>query len=215
MTTTAIKERPILFSGEMVRAILDGRKTQTRRIVKPLPEHGLISCHYNKTGWANMTEPNEHGIQGCKCDDVRCPFGFPGERLWVRESFVIESFGAGVAQIRYKADNARGDNRGVSCRKLPDRVGGVPSIHMPRYCSRITLEITDVRVERLMEISEQDAMSEGAPPSHPSIDAVSRQFGYQDFSRSYFAQLWESINGPESWSENPWVWVVEFRKIEE
>lgn len=89
-----------------------------------------------------------------------------------------------------------------------------PSIHMPRWASRITLEITDVRVERLQDISQADAMAEGAPPSHPSIDVISREHGYEDFSRSWYAQLWDQINGKlTSWSSNPWVWVVCFKRV--
>ncbi len=84
---------------------------------------------------------------------------------------------------------------------------------MPRWASRITLEVTGVRVERLQDISEADARAEGSPPSHPSIDAISREFGYADFPRSWYGQLWESINGPGSWDLNPWVWVVEFKGV--
>ena len=84
---------------------------------------------------------------------------------------------------------------------------------MPRWASRITLEVTGVRVERLQDISEADAMAEGAPPSHPSIDRISREFGYADFPRSWYAQLWGQINGSDSWAANPWVWVIEFRRL--
>ena len=88
-----------------------------------------------------------------------------------------------------------------------------PSIFMPRAASRITLEVTGVRVERLQDISEADAMSEGAPPSHPSIDRISREYGYPDFPRSWYAQLWDHINGPGSWEANPWVFVVSFKRV--
>ncbi|MGE8376047.1 MAG: hypothetical protein ACN6N5_11980, partial [Diaphorobacter nitroreducens] len=89
-----------------------------------------------------------------------------------------------------------------------------PSIHMPRWASRILLEITSVRVERLQDINQADAQAEGAPPGHPSIDQISREFGYPDFPRSWYAQLWEEINGPDSWAQNPWVWVVEFERAQ-
>lgn len=91
------------------------------------------------------------------------------------------------------------------------QVKWVPSIHMPKKFCRLWLELTEVRVERLQEISQADAIAEGAPPSHPSIDVVSREFGYPDFSRSWYAQLWESINGKGSWAANPYVWVLSFQ----
>ena len=84
---------------------------------------------------------------------------------------------------------------------------------MPRWASRITLEITGVRVERLQDISQKDAIAEGGPPSHPSIDAVSRDYGFPDFSRSWFGQTWNHIYGKESWQANPWVWVIEFKRV--
>jgi hypothetical protein len=85
---------------------------------------------------------------------------------------------------------------------------------MPRWASRITLEVLDVRVERLQDISEADARAEGAPPSHASIDRISREFGFPDFPRSWYGQLWGQINGPGSWDSNPWVWCVSFRRLE-
>lgn len=205
-----MKERPILFSGPMVRAILEGRKTQTRRIVKPQPPDdwspiAVERYHPAVEDKDGMLDAGPE-IFGAYSEDrgYKCPYGGPGDRLWVRESFSIESFGAGVAQIRYKADNARGNKAGVSDRKLPNRCGSVPSIHMPRHCSRITLELTDVRVELLQKISESDACSEGVMLSTPDEQTFYGQFRV----------LWESINGKGSWSMNPFVWVLEFRRLE-
>lgn len=197
--TTAVKERAILFSAPMVRAILDGRKTVTRRVVKGInPEYMAAHCDKGRPDW----QVNREALASGELEPpLRCPYGQPGDRLWVRESFDIESFGAGVAQIRYKADGKRGNNAGVSDRKLPDRIGGVPSIHMPRHCSRITLEVEAVRVERLQEITSEQAFAEG----------------FEDHVRGHvwqFRELWHKLNGPESWNANPWVWVVQFRRVE-
>ena len=228
--STETKSRPILFSGPMVCAILDGSKTNTRRVVK----------FVNET--AERRESIEN-IERAECGDwlfhygpdhyvVRCPFGQRGNQLWVRESFDIESFGAGVAQIRYKAN---GDSRGVSDRKLPNRTGGVPSIHMPRYCSRIDLEVTGVRVERLQEITTDDIWAEGVqipvnekgepllrltgecPPSdylRPIKVLEGESYSIDELARAHFASLWDSINSDDdiSWKSNPWVWVVQFKK---
>lgn len=162
-----MKERPILFSGAMVRAILDGSKTQTRRV-----------CKLDVRG--GMPQPELDSLLRC------CPYGQPGDRLWVRETWAKTYVRqAGAEWFVY----ATGDNR--------TDYGGPwkPSIHMPRAASRITLEITGVRVERLGEISESDARAEG-------VQSVAE-----------FKELWASINGLGSWEANPWVWVVEFRRI--
>jgi len=172
-------ERPILFSAPMVRALLAGTKTQTRRALRDgtwwTPEHGVIrmapaglAC----TGFAH----------------VACPYGKPGNRLWVRETWAQH----GLRAV-YRAD---GDER-------PTGAGAWrPSIHMPRKLSRITLEVTGVRVERLQDISTSDCWAEGIPSS-PDVDPLHE---YRD--------LWESINGTGSWDANPWVWVVEFKRLE-
>lgn len=218
------KERPILFSAPMVRAILEGRKTQTRRVVKPQPPVGhqfigftVHSTHREdeeKAVWGDGTPP--HIVDAHR---VRCPYGVPGDRLWVRENG-WERPERTPKMMREGADTWDRyyfDADGISAQEEDDfRAWGFkrrPSIHMPRWASRILLEVTGVRVERLQEISQADAISEGAPPSHPSIDTVSQDFGYADFSRSWFGQLYEQRNGPGSWTANPWVWVVEFRRI--
>lgn len=210
MTATKTKERPILFSAPMVRAILAGRKTQTRRIVKPQP------IWVGEPGVPFKTvDANPKGIIGC-------PYGSRGERLWLRETFTIDSFGAGVAQIRYDADNSRGPACGISDRKMPNRTGKVPSIHMPRHASRIILEVTEVRVERLryIECKPEDARDEGIEKI--GSDAYGPK--YKDYSGENrktltavgsFKSLWKSINGEDSWQHNPWVWVVSFKRADQ
>ena len=217
-----MKERPILMSGPMVRAILDGRKTQTRRIVKPQPPANvtrvtmvpntasgkatMVWCQDGPidplNGW-NYKERHPNGWQ--------CPYGMLGDRLWVRESwhqrgkFVFalpdsdKRSWLGTREIAYSADAKR---PGHDWRSRP-------SIHMPRWASRITLEITSVRVERLQDISEEDAKAEGAPFELGELERLI--LGAKAKYRSGFCRLWESINGPGSWASNPWVWVVEFK----
>lgn len=191
-----MKERPILFNGEMVRAILEGRKTQTRRVVKGQDVKG------------SLLSPGTHlTASGHK---LISPYGVPGDRLWVRETW-YNSRGDDSMPTYYRADQERHVPSDWQYHTGPWK----PSIFMERWASRITLEITDVRVERVRDISQKDAMAEGGPPSHRSIDRVSRTFGYSDFSRSWFAQLWDSINEKRGfgWDANPWVWVVEFKRV--
>lgn len=195
-----MKERPILFSGEMVRAILDGGKTQTRRIVKqqPTPDELAEGVRFTESGWLLYgREFRGHTI--------RCPFGQPGDRLWVRETFQLRTIGSGV-YARYQAD---GSDRLVfppeTWNGIPDDSAWRPSIHMPRWASRITLEVLNVRVERLWSISRGDAMAEGCP--HRNMMAGTSPV-------VWFSELWESINGQASWSINPWVWVIEFKRWE-
>lgn len=169
-----MKERPILFSAPMVRAILDGRKTQTRRVVK------LRNGQY-------MPPSEKADINGWRQMLRNCPYGQPGDRLWVRETH-FDAKRLNEGRILYRAD---GD---VS------RFGWTPSIHMPRSASRITLEVTGVRVERLQDISEADAVAEGVVWEQGQT------------AINVFETLWESINGAGSWDANPWVWVVEFKR---
>jgi hypothetical protein len=165
-----MKERPILFSGEMVRAIQAGRKSQTRRIV------------------------NGDVVEGATAKG--CPYGTTGDRLWVRETFAT-----GYGGIFYRA--SEGDNcKSISGAIVPWK----PSIFMPRKLSRLTLEIMAVRVERLQDISEFDAIAEGVLPcGHDSFHTDQHSCSYKT--------LWESINGHESWKSNPWVWVVTFKQV--
>ena len=199
-----MKERPILFSAPMVRAILSGRKTQTRRLMKPQPHAGVRRSVFVRSGLEDG-----HGRE------LRCPHGAPGTRLWVREQFSY-SYGTGVedrSPCWYWADGQP---------DYGDWARPAPSIRMPRWASRITLEVTGVRVERLQEISYADAMAEGV--EHWVIGDGWREYGLPPSveaagthplrsARDSFASLWESINGPGSWKANPWVWVIEFRRV--
>ena len=176
-----MSERPILFSGPMVRALLDGRKTQTRRVVKPQPDAALgdlPGAAWN-AGFVN----------------VSCPYGAPGDTLWARETW-----GPFEGGFIYRADE--GPN------VKPDDGRWHPSIHMPRWASRLTLHIKSVRVERLQEISEADALAEGCTAK------LAEEAPALDEARQDFRELWESINGPGSWDANPWVWVVEFKRVQ-
>lgn len=251
------KERPILFSAPMVRAILDGRKTQTRRALRKQfasdaepaevpatsPEGWQISGH-SSLWWDDAG--------ACIDDAIRCPYGRPGDRLWVREAWRIGAWNEddGTFAIDY-CDGSRREwihpfatkdeapdevfNRlWIDCcdelnakRVYPDADGNYrwppgesplrwrTSIHMPRWASRILLEVTGVRVERLNDISKDDAMAEGIvmQPDGGFGLADSTHYHFTDPTDSY-CSLWESINGAGSWMENPWVWVVEFRRAE-
>jgi len=200
--TMAGKERPILFSAPMVRALLAGAKTQTRRLVKGAPDD-----------WAPMqpqvfspTVFDRHGdgqpghdAYGAGNEDgdrwIRCPYGTPGDRLWVKETHHTSPH----FDCLYRADY----EDGAVLRKVIAHGGWKPSIFMPRHLSRLTLEITGVRVERLHDIGRGDAMAEGCP--FPNMAAG-------DDPRDWYAELWRTINGAASWDANPWVWVVEFSK---
>ncbi|MCA6954799.1 hypothetical protein [Pectobacterium polaris] len=211
-----MKERGIIFNGEMVRATLDGRKTQTRRIVKPQPdEDGL--ARLNGGPWMDTSERV-----------YRCPFGQPGDRLWIRETSGLQirrdALG-GTGEFRvYRASNPDAIRYKTASGEIAP-IKWVPSIHMPRHASRILLEITDVCVERLNDISEVDAIAEGIEPYPPHPDFPQRYHEYFPLGNknglrcnmsaaSSFAGLWESIYGAESWNENPWVWTVSFQRIE-
>lgn len=204
-----MKERPILFNAQMVRAILGGTKTQTRRIVKPQPHHAAMLWHY---GSSNSAEPFTFAGNGIDTVEHRCPYGKPGDRIWVRETFaysVIDPEGLPLEDdpenydIIYRATCQQGggwrDGEGN-----PIKAPWKPSIHMPRWASRITLEITGVRVERLDDITVSDAIAEGYDGSVD--DPV-------DPSIKWYSRLWEQINGVGSWEASPWVWVVEFKQI--
>lgn len=209
-----MKERPIIFNAEMVNAILSGRKTQTRRPVKNQRVGDMWSV---KPAENPSFERHSHDWwlpTGTKpYSALACPFGKIGDRLYVRESFSkleeFEFFDPKVPQIVpdfwYWADGEP---------TWGDWTRPASGALMPKAASRITLEITGVRVERLQDISQKDAIAEGGPPSHPSIDAVSRDYGFPDFSRSWFGQTWDHIYGAESWQDNSWVWVIEFKRVE-
>lgn len=188
-----MRERPILFSAPMVRAILADTKTQTRRVVK-LPPHKVDGGlpFGDAPAWAHA-EPGSAVM--------RCPYGKRGDHLWVRETF--QRF-TDDGEILYMADPASWAAMNDLKHDEHPEARWRPSIHMPRWASRITLEVTGVRVERLQSISRGDAMSEGCP--FPNM-------AHGVDPRDWFAELWGQINGPGSWGANPFVWVVDFRRI--
>lgn len=188
-----MKERPVIFNGEMVRAILDGRKTQTRRAISDRQLH-LIDV----ASQVGECYPLESGIDHANSQSYyreHCPFGQVGDRLWVRETWARYNIDQDAHDMAYRATTPD---------DWPKEGRWRPSIHMPRWASRITLEITAVRVERLNDISDGDAMREGC-------SAADMKSG--DCVADVFARLWASIYGTENWIANPWVWVIEFRRV--
>ena len=180
-----MKERPILFSGEMVRAILEGRKTQTRRVVR-----GRWALDFLQPGGFS---PRYVALP----ENYLSPYGYSGDLLWVKETFSYVSIGHAITnQIIYKAtDDFSGPWR--------------PSIFMPRWASRITLKITGVRVEKLQEILVQNILSEGVPPIICDEDASEMYEAFADLWDSINAKR------GYSWDSNPWVWVIEFEMVKE
>lgn len=207
------------MQGAMVRALLSGAKTQTRRLVNPQPGKGVV-------GVSRARDPDpdaaaewwwldgaDAGSASMAMDPFTCRYGGPGDRLWVRETFAkIPGQTRPWIETDYRATYTHGDRMG-------DHLGlkkrWTPAIHMPRAACRILLELTDVRVERLQDISEADAIAEGAP----CVDEVTgREVLFPSVSkcgtyRLGYRALWESINGPGSWDANPWVWVLSFNRV--
>ncbi|HID1043899.1 TPA: hypothetical protein ACXDF7_004728 [Klebsiella pneumoniae] len=218
---TKITERGMIFNGEMVRALLDGRKTQTRRIIK--------DCTVGSDQISKFIQIEKKFI-GCYPEDVPelirecCPYGVPGDRIWVREAFRVHSRATDVATLVYKASERNSwteQTRRVPvavCNKPATPEKWTPSLHMPRWASRILLEITDVRVERLNAISEEDATAEGVPPAGSLLPDYPGTFltpkGDFATAKVAFQRLWESIYGEESWKANGWVWVISFKRVE-
>lgn len=205
-----MKLRPILFSTEMVQAILAGCKTQTRRVVKPQPDgYPCGIC-------TSSTESKDIGAFGFAKDEritanIKCHYGQVGDVLWVRETWA-----PALGYFAYKADYT------AETLALPENKGlWKPSIHMPFEAARIFLQITDIRVERLQDITEEDAKAEGVWPSDRDMTLAQRYYNYcnpsnpQGFSfKVGFELFWQSINGKDSWNANLWVWVIEFERIE-
>lgn len=203
-----MKERPILFSGEMVRAILDGRKTMTRRVIDFNKIARKTGCTKGTLAYSN-TFKSWAVVDGNGSADmclVNCPYGQPGDRLWVRETFCDRKNNGEQIKPLYRADGQEYQDRDGRYFKPKWK----PSIFMPRRYSRITLEITNVRVERLQDVSEEDAKREGANGEKYR----GQGFDYCIF-REAFRTLWDSINAKRgySWESNPWVWVVEFKQV--
>jgi len=210
-----MKSRPILFSAPMVRALLAGTKTQTRRVAKhphvlsakrinSYPGHTLFYCALQETV-----------VGAASVGAVACPYGVPGDQLWVRETWAHH----------VQAQSAERDEDGPFVyaadgpQALQARLASkwTPGIHMFRWASRITLEITAVRVERLQDISEADALAEGVTPkwepgcSGRLMEAIGG-FSFRPAASAY-ADLWEQINGAGSWDANPWVWALSFKRV--
>lgn len=240
-----MKERGMIFNGEMVRAILDGRKTQTRRIMKVQPKPSKSRpgdfwfsskklesmVHVSDLAPGNSPIADYHLFIQEHC----CPFGAVGDRIWVREAYRfpaslddVSPTGVGEMAVAtgyrkpwaptfYEFTGTFSD--GWKGFETPPKVSNAgklrPSIHMPRWASRILLEITDVRVERLNAISQEDAQAEGMEltgwrPTYSDPDSGGEVMTPYD----NFAELWSSIYGAENWQANPWVWVIEFKRVE-
>ena len=203
-----IREKGLIFNSEMVRAILDGRKTQTRRPIKwKQTRFTEIGEREDGSKWP-WSEDAEHA-----CDFWHpCPFGAVGDRIWVRETWA--SGLSTKSTLAYRATHKREDLEDG----FYDTIKWTPSIHMPRWASRILLEITDVRVERLNAISEEDATAEGVPPAGSLLPDYLGTFltpkGDFATAKVAFQRLWESIYGEESWKANGWVWVISFKRVE-
>ncbi|HBR3967028.1 morphogenetic protein [Klebsiella pneumoniae] len=205
-----MKERGMIFNGEMVLAILDGRKTQTRRIVKGTDGAVKFCKEWDINGeeiFVVLDEKDHTGMNPV-LGAISCPFGGVGDRIWVRETWARYNIDQNSHDIAYRATTPE---------DWPEEGRWRPSIHMPRWASRILLEITDVRVERLNAISEEDARAEGI------IDGGCLNCGEPEpcgcanpdpDATDAFAYLWQSIYGQESWNANPWVWVISFERIE-
>lgn len=223
-----MRERPIIFNADMVRAVLDGRKTQTRRVMKVQPESnqlGLLritaSTNRSDIGKYHWAESNATGNH-VRSKLFACPYGAVGDRLWVRETFRVHSRATDLATLVYKASEQQSWTQQThrvpieKCNKPAVVDKWTPSIHMPRWASRITLEITGVRVERMYDISEADARAEGVEQlrggfwRHYQPGWTQHQLS----ARGSFVTLWKSIYGEESWQANPWVWVIEFKRVE-
>lgn len=241
-----VKERPIIFSGEMVKAILDGKKTMTRRAVKTQPrdectEIATSAC-FGHVEYRSTSEDRQTQSILAK---IKCPYGKIGDRLWVRETWIqgyddplIESEGddENAVSIIYKADGKE-EYRTCSAETAEnwgdfsadsEMVGFKSPIHMPRWASRILLEITDIRVERLNDISEADALKEGirnynfemedSPDTYVGYTHLQKDDGKSTLYKTpaiAFERLWDTLNAKKGnpWSSNPWVWVVEFKVV--
>jgi hypothetical protein len=224
-----MKSRPILFSAPMVRALLNGSKTQTRRIVKPQPTEAMWDiARSNLGGDTYKAKPAAHRLFGLGLEITRdgitgmgfvepnipCPYGQTGDQLWVRETWAADACWDKICP-RDIPNTQRVWHVDVS---FPDRPAAIrgrlrPSIHMPRWASRITLEITGIRCERLRQITGSDAHAEGCPYPHPSTFPAEQIAHAHTNTTNWYKDLWESINGHGSWDANPWVWVVELKKV--
>jgi len=199
-----MKEKPILFSGPMVKAILEGRKTQTRRVINPQPTF-VAKCDTTRAEFWAQTGPINHRI--------KCPYGRPSDHLWVRETWRLWSNATDWYVVSYPASGSQ--TYPVKCYRDLDvlkSLGSKPARFMPREFSRITLEVTGVRVERVQEITSSDALAEGIDKEYAESTANWNDYGTGSIYVDQFAALWDTINAKRgySWKANPWVWIIEF-----
>lgn len=244
----SIIERPILFNGPMVRAILEGRKTQTRRVMKAIPKGwgidtppvmGSITSKHPKQGKYGVFIRRGVGTEFPEADIITCPYGKPSDRLWVRETLRLLDDN-GIKWWAYDADKEWLTSKLFGSAYLGERLdpcksglsverGYIPSIHMPRWACRILLEITNIRVERVQDISEEAAKREGAQfadfgkdgwgKQRPGwrLDKMPEHTGESLNSAKWaFCNLWNKINASRGygWDANPWVWVMEFKQVD-
>jgi hypothetical protein len=239
----AMKERPILFSSPMVRAILDGRKTQTRRVMVPQPEHlqlhewrgeMIYEGEHRVWCWKTHTFENlwDEYIREPERLELSCmsPYGIVGDRLWVREAF---AYSVKDTDAFHEPGQYSEDTHDIVCRATSEGTGEwerhedgkrtsiappwKPGIHMPRWASRIMLEITEVRVQLLQEIEGEDAAAEGIAVARCGCEVCAHSSAMCPADASAhieeYAALWDSINGKRApWSSNPWVWALTFRR---
>lgn len=220
MLQRSIKSTPILFSTPMIQALLDGRKTQTRRIIKPQP--------YKVEAGSPFYPPVEDKT-GCSFSPIVCPYGKVGDLLWVRENFKVidayegydsgfaDDFSDGYAVVEYKTgeikninnlliDDDEDINEPEQAMRFFKRGSFIPSIHQPKWASRLTLKITNIRVERTQDINRlEDLHNEGCMPLNICGGII------KELVNEYWKPLWVAINGQTSWDNNPWVWVIEFK----
>jgi hypothetical protein len=217
------KEIPILFSTPMVQAILAGRKTMTRRVVNPQPPEDVTGFDMDEYP---STMVDRHGnlqegplVYGGIADTdftIKCPFGRPGDRLWVKETFTVLDHWEQTQSVQVLFEDAATltacltDQEWAKFQKWQQPRGKKTSLFLFKSLSRVWLEVTDVRVERLHRISETDAIAEGMPRSRPTKASKGL---YHTAPVGLFQDLWRSINGEESWNLNPWVWVVSFKVL--
>jgi len=227
-----MKERGILFKGEMVKAILDGTKTQTRRIVKPQPSENIWDC---LRGCQPMRRRKYEYMGDGSIEISIKPYAFVGDRLYCKEAWAtgdkLDKYNA--TQIAEMAEEAGFEGMNPKCPLLYKDDSRIQWGHndladfgpfgrwrsprfMPKWASRITLEITEVRVERVQEISEGDARAEGVSWPEGAQESNIRKWGSEQTARMRFADLWDSINAKRgySWESNPWVWVITFRRMQ-
>lgn len=211
-----MKERPILMHARSINGILEGRKTQTRRIVKPQPQPNggvgrqPIVPYLTSIGtWTWVLKDTGHGNG---TSGAPCPYGQPGDRLWVRESGWMDRSEKRFFAYKSTPGICKVSDTGEFIETLPGKVTAesmktcykpVPSIHMPRWASRLTLEITGIRVERVQDITPEDCLAEG----------VQTESDYQSL-KTLFAELWDDTNGKDAWDRNDWCWCIDFKRIE-